>query len=44
MIYLWIYLPLPDSWYDEVWPEPGDELRPPWDGTLPMIPDDRDKT
>jgi len=44
MIYLWIYLPLPDSWYDEVWSVPEDKYHIPWDGTLPMIPDDRDKT
>jgi len=42
MIYLWIYLPLPDEWYDEYWPEPCDEDWPEWDGALPMLPNDKD--
>lgn len=39
-ILLWLDFPLPKEWYEEFWPEPGDEDWPEWDGSLPLLPDD----
>lgn len=39
-ILLWLDYPLPDEWYSEIWPEPGDEDHLDWDGNLPLLPDD----